>query len=193
VSLRRPVVTLPFEGRVDPATGRNLCVWCGVAVQGRRVCWCSDTCVQDYKLAKGDQGAARRVVWKLHRGVCQICRVDVNKRRREILAEHGYMKSREFHDQTRWEADHIVPIVEGGKLDRTNLRTLCRACHKQVTRELRARLAAKRRQSDERVRLRQSSPGRPTRAAPVAPGRSTPAVRPAGAHALQARRRTSGA
>lgn len=98
----------------------------------------------DYKLARGDQGAARKLVWKLHRGVCQICKTDVNKRRREILAEHGYMKSRELQDECRWEADHIVPIVEGGKLDRTNLRTVCRRCHKDVTRALRKRLAAKR-------------------------------------------------
>lgn len=41
-----------------------------------------------------------------------------------------------------WEADHIVPVVEGGGacgLD--GLRTLCRQCHVAETRKLRARLA----------------------------------------------------
>jgi 5-methylcytosine-specific restriction protein A len=39
-----------------------------------------------------------------------------------------------------WEADHIVPVVEGGGgtgLD--NLRTLCRPCHRAATAELRRR------------------------------------------------------
>lgn len=148
MSARRPAVSLPFAGKVDPETGRKLCVWCGTPVTGRRVCWCSDDCVMDYKLAKGDQGAARRLVWKLHRGVCQICRVDVNKRKRELTKGTTLWALRrerpELYDQCRWEADHIVPIVEGGKLDRTNLRTACRRCHKKVTRELRARLAVRR-------------------------------------------------
>lgn len=42
-----------------------------------------------------------------------------------------------------WEADHIVPVVEGGGgcgLD--GYRTLCIRCHKKATRELRARLKA---------------------------------------------------
>jgi len=145
---RHPDVPLPFVGQVDPATGRNLCVWCGKPVQGRRVRWCGDACVQDYKLAKGDQGAARRLVWKLHRGVCQICRVDVNKLRRQLVEQHGksLLSGRpDLQDHCRWEADHIVPIAEGGKLDRTNLRTVCGHCHKILTKELHGRLAARRR------------------------------------------------
>jgi 5-methylcytosine-specific restriction protein A len=149
MSARRPDVTLPFMGKVCEVSGRNRCVWCGTPVTGRRVSWCSDDCVMDYKLAKGDQGAARRLVWKLHRGVCQICKVDVNKRRRELTKQFGSIWAMQrtrpdLYDQCRWEADHIVPIVEGGKLHRSNLRTACRRCHKNVTRELRKRLAAKR-------------------------------------------------
>ncbi|HJX65922.1 MAG TPA: HNH endonuclease, partial [Polyangia bacterium] len=50
-----------------------------------------------------------------------------------------------------WEADHIVPVVEGGGASReadplANLRTLCRHCHKAETRALAARRAATRRQ-----------------------------------------------
>lgn len=43
-----------------------------------------------------------------------------------------------------WDADHIVPVVEGGAdggLD--NYRTLCHPCHKRVTAELAARRARK--------------------------------------------------
>jgi len=45
-----------------------------------------------------------------------------------------------------WDADHIVPVVEGGgECDLANYRTLCHPCHKQVTAALAARLAEKRR------------------------------------------------
>lgn len=44
-------------------------------------------------------------------------------------------------DQFQWEADHIVPVIEGGgECGLENYRTLCVRCHKQVTRELRARM-----------------------------------------------------
>jgi 5-methylcytosine-specific restriction endonuclease McrA len=47
-----------------------------------------------------------------------------------------------------WEADHIVPVVEGGgQCGIENYRTLCVRCHWKVTRELRARLAAKRKET----------------------------------------------
>jgi 5-methylcytosine-specific restriction endonuclease McrA len=49
-----------------------------------------------------------------------------------------------------WDADHIVPVVEGGGgcgLD--NLRTLCRPCHKEETRALARRRAEARRTAKE--------------------------------------------
>lgn len=53
-----------------------------------------------------------------------------------------------------WEADHIVPVVEGGGASRDsnpldNLRTLCRHCHRQETRALAARRAAARKKQLE--------------------------------------------
>lgn len=46
--------------------------------------------------------------------------------------------------QALWEADHKVPLAIGGADDLENLQTLCRACHKQVTKRL-ARYRAHRR------------------------------------------------
>lgn len=47
---------------------------------------------------------------------------------------------------TGWDADHIVPVVEGGgNGGLKNLRTLCQPCHKRATKELAARRAAARR------------------------------------------------
>lgn len=39
-----------------------------------------------------------------------------------------------------WDADHIVPVVEGGgECDLSNIRTLCLRCHRAMTAALRAR------------------------------------------------------
>ncbi len=46
---------------------------------------------------------------------------------------------------TLWEADHAVPLVEGGSLELANLRCLCLACHRTETRKLRARMASRKR------------------------------------------------
>lgn len=37
-----------------------------------------------------------------------------------------------------WEADHIVPVVEGGDSNLENIRTLCIPCHRAATAALRA-------------------------------------------------------
>lgn len=45
-----------------------------------------------------------------------------------------------------WEADHIIPVVEGGgSSGLENLRTLCKPCHRLETAKLRKRLARQRR------------------------------------------------
>lgn len=62
---------------------------------------------------------------------------------RLALEAHGYPP---YHDATAWEADHIVPVKEGGGacgLD--NLRTLCVPCHKRVS-----AIGARRRALDRR-------------------------------------------
>lgn len=46
-----------------------------------------------------------------------------------------------------WEADHILPVSEGGDHDPQNLRTLCQPCHKQQTRRLVNRRAVRRQKS----------------------------------------------
>lgn len=52
----------------------------------------------------------------------------------------------ETHSGHQWEADHIIPVVEGGGgCGPEGYRTLCIACHKKETAALAARRAAKRR------------------------------------------------
>lgn len=59
----------------------------------------------------------------------------------EQMKERGW--STERHT---WEADHIVPVIEGGgQCDLDNYRTLCLPCHRRVTAELARRRAERRR------------------------------------------------
>lgn len=46
--------------------------------------------------------------------------------------------------KTWWEADHIVPVVEGGDSSLDNIRTLCIPCHRAETAALHARRAGRR-------------------------------------------------
>lgn len=50
-----------------------------------------------------------------------------------------------------WQADHILPLSEGGLDTLQNLRTLCLPCHRQETSQLKKRLA-------KGDRLRRKSP-----------------------------------
>jgi 5-methylcytosine-specific restriction endonuclease McrA len=54
--------------------------------------------------------------------------------------ELGLPESLWHLDRRLWEMDHTLPVVEGGgSCGLENLRTLCWACHRAVTNELRAR------------------------------------------------------
>lgn len=86
----------------------------------------------------------------------QACflRYEIEAEWREAAAErHRELFERGFPwDESRswWEADHIVPVVEGGgQCGLENYRTLCVPCHKRVTAELAARRAAARRAARE--------------------------------------------
>jgi len=123
---RHPVVIPPHDGKP------GLCCWCGTALTGRKIRWCGTECVHEYQIAKGDQGRARELLWKRDAGRCALCTTTPDER--ELVGDSGY-----------WEADHAVPIVEGGALALSNLRTLCIACHRAETAALRARMSKARR------------------------------------------------
>ncbi len=63
-----------------------------------------------------------------------------------ILEKYGIPIGRATSDW--WDADHIVPVIEGGgECGLDNLRTLCIPCHKKETAELRKRMAQQRKAS----------------------------------------------
>jgi hypothetical protein len=130
--------------------GRALCRWCGLEVPARRFTFCSDWCVHEWRL-RTDPGYLRDQVFARDKGVCAICRMDTRTayadlrrsrgtHRLKLLAQWGLKR---ISRKTLWDADHILPVVEGGgECDLGNLRTLCLLCHRRETLALRKRLAA---------------------------------------------------
>jgi len=99
--------------------------------------------VHEWKL-RTDPGYLREQVFARDRGVCAQCGVDTEAMRRE-KRKLDYRARRQFEKdwggrRYLWDADHIVPVVEGGgECDLANMRTLCLKCHKLSTAELRRR------------------------------------------------------
>ncbi len=125
------------------ARKRGPCRWCGGKTAGRRLTFCSDECVHQWKL-RTDPGYLRERVFERDRGVCALCGLDTealrrDKRKLDFNARRRFEK--EWGTRRRlWDADHIVPVVEGGgECDLSNMRTLCLKCHREVTAELRRR------------------------------------------------------
>ncbi len=128
--------------------GRGLCRWCALEVPPRRFTFCSAYCVHEWKL-RSQPAYLREQVFLRDKGMCGGCGVDTafelrrlrrsrGVRRLELMAHWG-MKTK--LRKTLWDADHIVPVVEGGgECDLANLRTLCLRCHRTATAALRERI-----------------------------------------------------
>ena len=151
----RPARTLE-GGRLQPRLlargphGLALCRWCDLEILvKRRRTFCSDYCVHQWRL-RSDPGYLRDHVFARDHGVCQMCQADTvaifaalrrsrGAARAAGLSLYG-MKSLTSR-RSLWDADHILPVVEGGgQCDLDNLRTLCLPCHREVTADLRLRL-----------------------------------------------------
>ena len=75
---------------------------------------------------------SRRFAWHSQRVQRAI------QKRRDAMKAEGWDIARQM---SWWEADHIVPVAEGGgQCGLENYRTLCIRCHRKVTRELMGRL-----------------------------------------------------
>jgi 5-methylcytosine-specific restriction enzyme A len=65
-------------------------------------------------------------------------------RKLDFAARRRFLKQWKLREGSRkslWDADHIVPVVEGGgQCDLSNMRTLCLLCHRTTTAALRERL-----------------------------------------------------
>jgi len=128
--------------------GRALCRWCRSEVPKGRRTFCRDACVHEWKL-RTDPGYLREHVFARDRGVCAQCGVDTIALRRDMrkldfAARRQFLRKWKLSADSRksfWDADHIVPVAEGGgQCDLSNMRTLCLLCHREATGALRARL-----------------------------------------------------
>lgn len=131
--------------------GRALCRWCALEVPRGRRTFCSSYCVHEWKL-RTDPGYLREQVFARDRGVCALCGADTEALRKEFRkldyqGRRQFLKEWKVKETSRrslWDADHIVPVAEGGgECDLANMRTLCLKCHRAATAELRKRLAGK--------------------------------------------------
>jgi 5-methylcytosine-specific restriction enzyme A len=131
--------------------GRNLCRWCNLEVPQGRVTFCSDWCVEEWRL-RSDPGYLREKVFERDRAICAGCGIDCLHAERQLKRLRGAARlkallawgfgagARAGSRKSLWDADHIVPVVEGGgECDLENIRTLCLKCHRAVTAQLRAR------------------------------------------------------
>lgn len=128
--------------------GRGLCRWCSIEVPPRRFTFCSEFCVHEWKL-RSQPAYLREQVFLRDKGVCACCGIDTVKEFRSMRYARGEKRVKLMVHwglckrirKTLWDADHIVPVAEGGgECDLDNLRTLCLLCHRKATRQLRARL-----------------------------------------------------
>lgn len=148
-----------IETPFDPKAPERPCCYCGKPRPKDRRRWCSEACVDDFLIRKGDATRIKSAVFQRDRGICAHCGTDTDLLKRVLRkavdwsGAYPVSASRVIFRilaipswrQRFWDADHIVPVVEGGGgcgLD--GYRTLCLWCHKTVTAELAQRLAQNR-------------------------------------------------
>jgi hypothetical protein len=137
-------------GRADLETlqagqnGRALCRWCNLEVPPRRRTFCSEYCVNEWRL-RTDPSYVRDRTFERDRGICSMCGVDTVDALRQLKRSRGESRAkllahwglRNMTRRSLWDADHETPVVEGGgECDLDNIRTLCLICHRRVTLEL---------------------------------------------------------
>ena len=127
--------------------GRALCRQCATEVPPGRRTFCSATCVEQWKI-RSDPGFVRKMVYGRDRGVCAQCGVDTmvayGKQQKEFPGSvYSRVRAGWRGTGSFWQADHIVPVCEGGgECDLSNFRTLCTQCHHVETAALVKRRAA---------------------------------------------------
>jgi 5-methylcytosine-specific restriction enzyme A len=120
--------------------GRALCRRCSQEVPVGRRTFCSKACVTEWRI-RTDAGFARRQVFQRDRGVCAECGKNVFEDAEWRNGSKRTPRARGSGDL--WQADHIVPVAEGGgECGLDGLRTLCHACHLVATAALRKRLSS---------------------------------------------------
>jgi 5-methylcytosine-specific restriction protein A len=136
---RQRVVTADQWGIPERnADGNAICRWCRSPVAPPRRTFCGEACVHEWKI-RSSPWYVRREVKKRDKGICRLCGLNVLEAHREWGRRKPPATDRAARRQwraerPRWEADHIVPVADGGgECGLENYRLLCRPCHVRVT------------------------------------------------------------
>lgn len=147
MSKRRSMPGGPSDRAALPRgeNGRFRCRWCDLEVPAGRITFCSDWCVEEWKL-RSDPGHLRERVFERDRGMCALCGIDCVAELHRLKRLRGASRLRAAAAwrmggrKSLWDADHILPVSEGGgECDLLNMRTLCLKCHRTYTAQLRQR------------------------------------------------------
>lgn len=152
------------------ADGFKPCRWCKGPVKPPNRMWCGDkVCIHEWK-RRTSWPLTRDDVFRRDRGICALCGLDTktvdpgiilglitksrklqpeaNDHRRAMYEqlEAAYAWGRLNKCESPWQADHIIPVNDGGDwFAMSNLRTLCCPCHRRVTTEYATHRATERR------------------------------------------------
>jgi len=132
------------------------CLYCLTLHQpARESPFCSDRCASQFSSAES-QASARRQLFERELGVCQLCGFNAHAFYRRLVALPSEQERLQcvmgspFSTASErlkrmltapkegdfWEADHIVPVAEGGgETSLDNFQTLCVPCHQKKTRQ----------------------------------------------------------
>jgi hypothetical protein len=126
-----------FKGQKGPG-GRPLCHWCGQEVGPRKRRWCGEDCLSIWWGPR---------VWVAHHlpPECARCGLDtvaMEERRMNLIRRGAGLQVRRAlrelgfdPDRSLWDADHILPLAEGGRDSPDNIQRLCQPCHREKTTE----------------------------------------------------------
>jgi 5-methylcytosine-specific restriction endonuclease McrA len=148
----------------------TVCKWCKEPIKksdgspSLRRLWHPD-CVDQY-LVRRSSRLLRQVVFKRDRGKCagwppascsKECAVEVGYAESHVTVanrrylRHGYRNiGRHYWKEIHaWDADHVIPLKDGGGFELENVVTLCAECHKRKTAQENSERARKRRPKDQ--------------------------------------------
>ncbi|KAK3125590.1 hypothetical protein QOZ80_7BG0607030 [Eleusine coracana subsp. coracana] len=135
--------------------------------------FCGLACFQEYRFRTSGR-ALRQALFQIERGKCSQCKLDCSKLVKHLKPlpaerKEEYIRKvapniakrkkllekliREPADGNAWHADHIVPVYKGGgECTLENMRTLCVACHYEVTKAQHKELKELRRKEKEHLK-----------------------------------------
>lgn len=105
-------------------TPRGCCPWCKRPSPRGRARWHRECVAEHHAEHPGHQ---RQAVQARDHGVCASCTTTPAERQADLRA--GLIGRQDV----AWQADHIVPLADGGLNNLANLQTLCAPCHRGKT------------------------------------------------------------